>query len=87
MRVAAELRQPDAELGERLLRRVAGVLRVAEEMARQPLDPGRVAGTQRLERKSVARLCARDENRIAQPLVVERPLRTQRLADRLHSAD
>src|SRR5438477_318448 len=68
LRVAAELRQPDAHLRERLLRSVAGVFRIAEEMARQPLDPRGVPGAERLERTRVAVLRPRDEDRGAPPL-------------------
>ena len=71
LRLAAELAEPDAELRERLLRGVARVLGVAQQMAREPLDARRVASAQRLERGGVAVLRAGDEDRVAEARVVE----------------
>jgi hypothetical protein len=53
LRLAPELLQPHTELGERLLRRVARVLGVAEQVAGEPLDLRRVALAERLERARV----------------------------------
>ena len=71
LRLAAELAEPDAELRERLLRGVARVLRIAQQMAGEPLDARRVARAERLERGGVAVLRAGDEDRVAEALVVE----------------
>ena len=51
LRVAAELLQAHAELRERLLRGVARVLGIAQDLAREPLDLRRVPRAQRLERE------------------------------------
>ena len=79
--LAAELAEPDAELGESLLRRVPRVFRVGEEMGGEPLDTSRVPLAQGGERLRVAVLCTLDQDRIAQPLVDERPLEPQWLLD------
>ena len=81
LRLAAELAQADAELRERFLRGVARVLRVAQQMAREPLDTRRMTGAERLERTIVAALRAGHEDRVAEALVVEGALRPQRLPD------
>src|SRR6478736_9132161 len=78
--LAAELLEPDAELRQRLLRGVARVLRVAQEMPREPLDPRRVPNAERLESASVAGFRAGHENRVAEARVVEAAL-AQRLPD------
>ena len=69
LRIAAELRQPDAELRERLLCRVASVLRVAQDVSGEPLDLRGMTGEEGLERLLVAVFCARDEDRVAELLV------------------
>ena len=50
LRLAAELPDAPHELHERLLRRVARVVGVAEHVQRDPLDARRVPGAERLER-------------------------------------
>src|SRR5262249_19277393 len=81
------------ELGERLLRGVAGVLGVPEQMVREPLHARGVALAQSLERLRVAVLRSSHQDRVAQPLVPERLLWPHRLTDstalpgrRLHDA-
>ena len=81
LRLAAELLDPHAELRERLLRRVLRILRIREQVPRQPLDPRRVARAERLERPGVAVLCARDQDRIAQPVVGERGVGAKLMPD------
>ena len=71
LRVAAELAEARTRLGERILRRVARVVGIAQHVQRQALDPRCVAFEQDLERALVAVLCTRDENRVAQLLVGE----------------
>jgi hypothetical protein len=73
LRVAAELPQPDAELGQRLLGRVAGVLGVGEHVRGQLLARGSVPLDERGERLRVAVLRALDQDRITELLVDERP--------------
>src|SRR5262249_26973901 len=75
----------DAELRERLLRRVPRVLWIAKHVVGEPLDPRRVTFAQGLERESVAVLRPRDEDRIAELLVDGSGLRPERLPDRFHS--
>ena len=72
LRLAAELADPDDELRERVLRRVARVLGVAQQVQREPLDPRGVPLAERRERLLVAGLGARHENRVGEPLVDER---------------
>ena len=54
LRLAAELADADDELRERVLRRVARVLGVAEQVQRELLDPRRVPLAERRERLLVA---------------------------------
>jgi len=86
LRVAAKLADTDAHLRERLLGRVPRILGVAQEMAREALDAGRVPRTQRVESEPVAVLRPRDEDRVAQLLVGEDGLLTQRLPNGLQRA-
>ena len=79
LRLAPELADPHDELRERLLGRVARVLGVAQEVEREPLDPRRVPPAERLERLPVARFRPRHEDRIREPLVVERVIETSRV--------
>ena len=72
-RLAAELADPDAELGERLLRRVVRVLGIAEQVPGEPLDGGGMSLAERRERLPVSVLRACHQNWVAQPLVDERP--------------
>ena len=81
LRVAAELPQPDAQLGQRLLRRIAGVLGVGEQVLGQPLDPRCVPLAERGERLRVAVLRSLDEDGITEPLVDERPFAAAGLAE------
>src|SRR5204862_173379 len=74
LRLATELADPDAELGERFLSGVASVLRVGEQVPGKALHLRRVTFAQRLECTLVAVLSSLDQDRIAQPLVDERPL-------------
>src|SRR4029453_918376 len=75
LRLAAELADPHAELGECFLRGVASVLGIGEQVPGEPLHLGGVALTERLERPLVTVLRSLDQDRIAQLLVDERPLR------------
>ncbi len=84
LRVAAELRQPDAHLGERFLRRVTRIFGIAQHVAREALHPRPVARAQSLERGAIARLRPRDEDRVAQLFVDGGCLPAQRLRDGLH---
>src|SRR5205085_8925455 len=84
LRLSAELTQPHTELRERLLRRVARVLRIPQQVPRELLDPRRVTSADHLECLGVAGLRAPHENGVAQALVIERALRTQGLTDGLH---
>jgi hypothetical protein len=52
LRLAAELLEADAELRQRLLRRIARVLGVAQKVARKPLDARRMPDAERFERPS-----------------------------------
>jgi hypothetical protein len=81
LRLASELRQPDAELRQRLLRSVTRVLVVAQEVPRQPLDLRRMPLAQHGEGAVVAVFDALHEDGVAEPLVVERPLGPQGLCD------
>src|SRR5947207_6451828 len=74
LRLATELADPDAELGERFLSGVASVLRVGEQVPGKALHLRRVTFAQRLERTLVAVLSSLDHDRLAQPLVDEPPL-------------
>ncbi len=74
LRIAAELTQPQAELGERLLGGIAGVLGVGEHVRGEALHTRSVPLAQRRQRHRVAVLCSLDQDRITQPLVDERPL-------------
>jgi len=80
--LAAKLLEPDADLRERLLGRVGGVLRVAEQVPREPLDLRSVPREQGLERPRVAVLRPRHEDGIAQPLVGEAVAAAQLEPDR-----
>ncbi len=71
LRAAAELLQAHADLGECLLRGVARVVGIAQELPRKPFDLRRMPGEQRFERLPVTVLRALDEDRVAQLLVEE----------------
>src|SRR5204863_2212643 len=72
LRLAAKLLEPHAQLRKRVLRRVAGILGIAQEMPRQALDPRRMAGAARVESARVPVLRALDEDRVREALVDER---------------
>ena len=74
LRIAAELTQPQAELGQRLLGCVAGVLRISEDLRGETLDPWGMPLAQRLQRRRIAVFCSLDQDRVTQLLVDERPL-------------
>ena len=65
------------ELHERLLRGVARVLGVAQDVERDPLDPRGVALAERRQRQLVSVLRAPHQNRVREPLVDERPVGPQ----------
>ena len=85
--VAPELAEPSAELLERLLGGVPGILEVEHEMLCEPLDARRVALDQRVERMAVPAVCLRHEIHVAEGAVREPPLcgQTGRSGYRLHS--
>jgi hypothetical protein len=74
LRFAAELADTNAQLRERLLSGIAGVLGIVQDMGRKPLDAVSVAGAKGLERALVAVLSSLDQDRIAELLVDERPV-------------
>jgi biotin-[acetyl-CoA-carboxylase] ligase BirA-like protein len=74
LRIAPKLAQPQAELGERLLGGVAGILRIDEHLRGEALDARSVPLAQRRQRHRVAVFCSLDQDRITQPLIDERPL-------------
>ena len=79
--VAAKLLQPNAHLGERLLRGVARVLGIAQQVPGEPLDLCRVAFEQCGERPRIAVLRARHEDGVAELLVGEAVAPPERLPD------
>jgi len=92
-RLAAELAELDAELGESFLSGIASVLGVSEYVMGEPPDAGRMTLAERLESASVTVLRAPDENRVAEPIVRKLGLGPKRSADstagtsrRLHEA-
>ncbi len=80
--LAAELLEPDAHLREGLLRGVAGVFRVAEQVPGEPLDLRRMPFAQRFQREPVAVLRSCHQDGIAELLVDEAAVLPQRLPDR-----
>ena len=72
--LAAELAQPEAELGERLLGGVTGVLGIGEHLCGKALDARSMPLTERRQRQAVAVLRSLDQDRVTQLLVDERPL-------------
>ena len=75
--LAAELADPLHELHERLLRRVAGVVGVAEDVQRDPVDALGVPVAERCECALVSVFRAADEDWVRKPLVDERPVGPQ----------
>jgi biotin-[acetyl-CoA-carboxylase] ligase BirA-like protein len=71
LRPAAELLQADADLCECLLGGVARIVRIAQNLPREPLDFRRMPGEQRLERLLVTVLRTLHEDRVAQLFVEE----------------
>lgn len=82
LRTAAKLLQADADLGESLLRCVAGIVRVAQDLPCEPLDLRRVTCEQRLERLPVTVFRPLDEDRVAQLLVQESAVAAELEPDR-----
>ena len=72
-RIAAKLPDAHANLGERLLGGVAGILAVCEQVRGEALDRGSVPLAQGGEGAPVAVFGSFDEDRITQALVDERP--------------
>jgi biotin-[acetyl-CoA-carboxylase] ligase BirA-like protein len=79
---AVELLQADADLRQRLLRRVIRILRIAKYAKRESFNARAMAGEQGVERAVVAVLRPLHEHRVAQPLVRERSGLTQLERDR-----
>ena len=75
--LAAELPDAAHELHERLLRRVARVLGVAQQMLRGALHAVRMPVTQCGEGQLVSVLGASHENRVGEAVVDERPVGPQ----------
>jgi hypothetical protein len=93
LRLAAKLPDPRADLRERLLRRVARVLGVAQQVQRDPLHARLVPLAQGLEGTGVSVFGSSHEDRVAQALVRERRVCPQLSTDqtavsarRLHEA-
>ena len=84
--LAAELRQLDAELCERVLGGVARVLAVTQQMVRQPLDARRVPLAERCQRAPIAVFRSLHQNRVAQPFVDQRLVMPEVLTDWTRSA-
>ena len=74
LRVASELAQPQAELGQRFLGCVASVLGVGEHLRGEALDARSVPLAERRQRRRVAVFRSLDQNLVTQPLVDERPI-------------
>jgi len=72
LRLAPELADSNNQLGKRVLCSVASVLRIAQQVKREPLDARRMPLAERRERLLVAGLGASHENRIGELLVDER---------------
>ena len=79
--LAPELADPRAELGQRLLGRIASIFRIVQEVPGELLHTRGVPLAERRERLPVAVLCSFHQNRIAQPRIDEWPLRTEGLLD------
>jgi BirA family transcriptional regulator, biotin operon repressor / biotin---[acetyl-CoA-carboxylase] ligase len=69
LRFPSELAQPRAELDEGLLRCVARLLEIAEELRRKPIHAGRVASNEHVESAVVAARRLANELGVAQALV------------------
>ena len=82
LRAAVELFQADADLCERLLRRVVRVLAIPKHPEREPFDTRTVAREKCVERAIIAVLRALHEHGIAELLVGERGSLTQLERDR-----
>ena len=81
LRLAPELLDLDAELRQRLLRRVARVLGIAEQMARELLHARRMPFAERLESPRIAVFRSFHQDRITQPRIRKRPFRMGGLLD------
>jgi biotin-[acetyl-CoA-carboxylase] ligase BirA-like protein len=84
--VAAKLAQPHAELRERFLGGVAGVLGIREQVRGEPLDAWGVPLAERRERLRVAVVGPLDEDGITELLVDERSFRPRVLPNLTASA-
>ena len=80
-RLAPELAELDAELGQRLLRGIARILGVTEHVSRETADAGSVALTQRLQGSGISVLRAPHKDGVAESVIGELGLRPQRSAD------
>ena len=81
LRLAPELPDLDAQLRERFLRRVACVLVIAKQMARELLHARRVPFAERLESLRVTVFSSFHEDWIAQPRIGKMPFPTGGLRD------
>ena len=81
LRLALELAYALHELHERLLRGVAGILGVAQDVLRDAMDTLRMTFTQRGQRKLVSVFCTSHKDGVGKPLVDERRVRPQVLDD------
>lgn len=79
---ASKLREANTDFGERLLRCVVCIVRIAQDAPREPFNARPVATEQRVERAHVAVLRALHEHRIAELVVDERTRRTRLERDR-----
>jgi biotin-[acetyl-CoA-carboxylase] ligase BirA-like protein len=79
---AAELLQAHANLRQSLLRGIACIVGIAQDLPREPLDFRRVPGEQRLERLRVAVLRTLHEDRVAQLLVEQAAVSAELEPDR-----
>jgi biotin-[acetyl-CoA-carboxylase] ligase BirA-like protein len=82
LRAATELLEAHADLRERLLRGIACIVGVAEDLPGQPLDLRGMPREQRFERLAVTVLCTLHEDRVAQLLVEQTAVWTELELDR-----
>ncbi len=91
LRLPPELAQLGAELDERFLRGIPSLLQVSEELRGKPVDPGRVALDERVQRARVAARRSPHELSVARAQVVTSGIPTPLVQtglgfDRLHDA-
>ena len=77
LRLPFELPDSLHELHEGLLRRIARVLGVAQDVQRDPLHPRGVALAERRQGQLVSVFCTPHQNRVREPLVDEWPVGPQ----------